>query len=217
MATTGDLRVLGAFNALPSSTSRLFFLPSSVSSSTSPSKLLTSSFSLMSSNTFEKKLNPHNRPHKQYHCVGVSSNLPSITMNQDEDGFLHNAFKMNFLERLNLAWKILFPSTTAKKNSNARIAKQRLKMILFADRCAVSEEAKQKIVSSIIKALSDFVEIEPQDKVQLSVSTDIDLGTVYSVTIPVRRVKPGYQQSDEEYSGITGISLDHASGRKNNC
>lgn len=69
------------------------------------------------------------------------------------------------------------------------IAKQRLKMILFSDRCAVSDEAKQKIVSNVVSALSDFVEIESQDKVQLSVSTDPSLGTVYSVTMPVRRVK----------------------------
>lgn len=103
---------------------------------------------------------------------------------------------MNFLERLNLAWKIIFPPQRAR-SSNAGIAKQRLKMILFSDRCAVSDEAKQKIVNNIVHALSDFVEIESQDKVQLSVSTDDNLGTVYSVTVPVRRVKPEHQAMDE--------------------
>ena len=52
-------------------------------------------------------------------------------------------------------------------------------------------------------ALSDFVEIDSEDKIQLSVSTDVDLGTVYSVMVPVRRVKPGY--GDDEYRGITGV------------
>ncbi|KAI5678956.1 hypothetical protein M9H77_09906 [Catharanthus roseus] len=115
---------------------------------------------------------------------------------QDLDLFLHNAIKMNFFERLSLAWKIIFPSPTEQQNSNANIAKQRLKMILFSDRCAVSDEAKQKIVSNVVSALSDFVEIESQDKVQLSVSTDPDLGTIYSVTVPVRRVKSEYQEED---------------------
>jgi len=111
---------------------------------------------------------------------------------------------MNFFERLNLAWKIIFPSATSRKNSNARIAKQRLKMILFSDRCAVSDEAKRKIVSNVVRALSDFVEIESQDKVQLSVSADTDLGTIYSVTVPVRRVKPEYQDMDE-FGTITNV------------
>ncbi|KAJ0717886.1 putative Cell division topological specificity factor MinE [Helianthus annuus] len=105
---------------------------------------------------------------------------------------------MNFFERLSLAWKIIFPSSKLIKNSNASVAKQRLKMILFSDRCAVSEEAKQKIVSNIVNALSDFVVIESQDKVQLSVSTDASLGTIYSVTVPVRRVKAEYQEEDGE-------------------
>ncbi|XLS99220.1 hypothetical protein HN51_041955 [Arachis hypogaea] len=66
--------------------------------------------------------------------------------------------------------------------------------------------------------LEDFVEIESQDKVQLSVSSDTDIGTIYSVTVPVRRVKPEYQDMDEvgtitniefkETGDISGSSLD---------
>lgn len=70
-------------------------------------------------------------------------------------------------------------------------------MILFSDRCAVSDEAKRMIVNNIVHALSDFVEIESRDKVQLSVSADTDVGTIYSVMVPVRRVKPEYQIGDE--------------------
>lgn len=128
-----------------------------------------------------------------------------MPQNQQAEGFLLDAINMSFLERLNLAWKILFPSTIARRSSNARIAKQRLKMILLSDRCAVSDEAKRRIVSNIVGALSDFVEIDSQDKVQLSVSEDLDLGTVYSVTVPVRRVKPEYQEHEEDYRGITRI------------
>lgn len=143
--------------------------------------------------------------HLRTRCVGVMGNkLSPEPLTQDVEGFLLHAIKMSFFERLNLAWKILFPPTMRRNSSNANIAKQRLKMILFSDRCAVTDEAKQKIVSNIVGALSDFVEIDSQDKVQLSVSTDPDLGTVYSVTVPVRRVKPEYQEM-EDYRGITNI------------
>ncbi|KAJ4961160.1 hypothetical protein NE237_021070 [Protea cynaroides] len=145
----------------------------------------------------------------QFQCSRSSgirgeTKLPNKTLTQEAEGFLLNAINMSFFERLNLAWKILFPSQILKRNSNAKIAKQRLKMILFSDRCAVSDEAKHKIVKNIVAALSDFVEIDSKDNVQLSVSTDPDLGTVYSVTVPVRRVKPEYQD-EYEYGTITNI------------
>ncbi|OAY72515.1 Cell division topological specificity factor, chloroplastic [Ananas comosus] len=40
--------------------------------------------------------------------------------------------------------------------------------------------SSSKIVKNIVEALSDFVEIESQDTVQLSLSVDADLGTMYS-------------------------------------
>ncbi|CAN6477379.1 unnamed protein product [Victoria cruziana] len=131
--------------------------------------------------------------------------VPTKSLDQEAENIILNAPRMNFLERLILAWRILFPTPAARRNSNAKIAKQRLKMILFSDRCAVSDEAKQKIVSNVVAALSDFVEIDSEDKVQLSVSTDPDLGTMYSVTVPVRRVKPEYQDYSENHTHITNI------------
>ncbi|XP_050375439.1 cell division topological specificity factor homolog, chloroplastic [Argentina anserina] len=135
--------------------------------------------------------------------IGDFQMSPS-SINQETESFLINAINMSFFERFSLAWKILFPSPASRRSSNANIAKQRLKMILFSDRCAVSDEAKRKIVNNIVITLSDFVEIESRDKVQLSVSTDTDLGTIYSVTVPVRRVKPEYQIGDETNT-ITNI------------
>ena len=140
---------------------------------------------------------------------------PESGHREAEETFLLKAMDMSFLERLSLAWKIVFPSSQQRRfgsggDSNsaaARIAKQRLKMILFSDRCAVSDEAKRMIVANIVRSLSDFVEIESRDKVQLSVSADSGLGTVYSVTVPVRRVKPEYQDLDEPGS-ITNIEYE---------
>ncbi|WZZ67809.1 hypothetical protein YC2023_079179 [Brassica napus] len=120
------------------------------------------------------------------------------------ESFLLNTINMSSFDRLNIAWKIIFPSHASRRSSNARIAKQRLKMILFSDSCAVSDEAKRKIVDNIVHALSDFVEIESEEKVQINVATDGDLGTIYSVTVPVRRVKAEYQDVDEAGS-ITNV------------
>lgn len=39
---------------------------------------------------------------------------------------------------------------------------------------------------SIVKAVSDFVEIEAEDLVEVNVSSDQEIGTVYSVAVPVR-------------------------------
>ncbi|CAN1313892.1 Cell division topological specificity factor homolog, chloroplastic [Linum perenne] len=130
--------------------------------------------------------------------------LSTTSIDEDTESFLLSTINMSLFERLNLAWKIIFPSPARRRSSNARIAKQRLKMILFSDRCAVSDEAKRKIVDNIVHSLSEFVEIESQDKVQLNVSTDTDLGTMYSVTVPVRRVKPEYLDA-EEIGSITNI------------
>uniref|UniRef100_A0A0D6R0E4 Cell division topological specificity factor MinE n=1 Tax=Araucaria cunninghamii TaxID=56994 RepID=A0A0D6R0E4_ARACU len=137
---------------------------------------------------------------KSHPCYGIMDDgLPKLSVTQETEDFVRQAVNMSFFERLNWAWNILFPGKH-KGTSNAEIAKQRLKMILISDRCEVTDEAKRKIVNNIVDALSDFVEIESEDKVQLNVSADPDLGTVYSVTVPVRRVRPEYQ----EYSGGFG-------------
>ncbi|KAG8383060.1 hypothetical protein BUALT_Bualt05G0145400 [Buddleja alternifolia] len=184
MAVSGDFRVSAAlvpykFNPLRNAT---HFPPSKVDCNVFTNGASSVSHSLLHRDTFRCH---SKRP------------LEISPFSQEIESFLLNAINMNFFDRLNLAWKILFPSPTSRRNSNANVAKQRLKMILFSDRCAVSDEAKQKIVSNVVNALSDFVEIESEDKVQLSVSTDPDMGTIYSVTVPVRRVRSNYQVDDE--------------------
>ncbi|CAA0825533.1 Cell division topological specificity factor homolog- chloroplastic [Striga hermonthica] len=202
MAISADIRVSIALSSCKFSTPRprasSHFPPSKVSCSVFTSGAIPKCFRhVLSTDT--------TRCHsKRPLWVFGDYKLSQNPISQEFENFLLNVIKLNFFERLNLAWKILFPSPASKRNSNANIAKQRLKMILFSDRCAVSEEAKQKIVTNVVSALSDFVEIESQDKVQLSVSTDPDLGTIYSVTVPVRRVRPEYQLDDETGS-ITNI------------
>ncbi|XP_065860522.1 cell division topological specificity factor homolog, chloroplastic [Euphorbia lathyris] len=199
MAISGDLRVSATFvsyhkHALRSS------LP------LSSSKVELNGFPSGGSGTYPKnhkwpgimldrcKTHDHTR---RFSGITGDYNLSATSVSEEAENFLLHAINMSLFERLNLAWKIIFPSPARRRSSNARIAKQRLKMILFSDRCAVSDEAKRKIVNNIVHALSEFVEIESQDKVQLNVTADSDLGTVYSVTVPVRRVRPEHQDTEE--------------------
>ncbi|EPS66904.1 hypothetical protein M569_07874, partial [Genlisea aurea] len=181
MAVSGDFRVSAAVNPFKVVSSLRHFSPPKVEYNVFAGALYRSGARGHSIRCHSKHLS------EEYN---LSNNL-SI------ESFLLNTVNMSFLDRLNLAWKIIFPPRASCRNSNANIAKQRLKMILFSDRCAVSDEAKRKIVSNVVNALSEFVEIESQEKVQLSVSTDPDFGTMYSVTVPVRRVRSEYQVDDE--------------------
>jgi hypothetical protein len=51
----------------------------------------------------------------------------------------------------------------------------------------------------------DFVDIEAEEKIEVTISTEPDIGTVYSVNIPVRRVKP---ESRFGTSGLDGSIAD---------
>lgn len=131
-----------------------------------------------------------------------------FNFSDNADGFSGEGKEESFLERLARAWAILFPMKSSS-TSNASIAKQRLKMILISDRCSVNDDAKRRIVTNIVGALSDFVEIESEEKVQLNVTSDPDLGTVYSVTVPVRRVRPQYQEFSHELVNTDLRSFDY--------
>ncbi|CAL1360318.1 unnamed protein product [Linum trigynum] len=210
MAISGDLRVTATLASYPKHP--LLSLHSSSNSKVDfnafPSRGSGTSYQLTHKcppaiNMLENRRSTHG-PARCSAGVSEDYHQLSSSFSEDAETFILNAIHMNFFERLNLAWKIVFPSPARRKSSNARIAKQRLKMILFSDRCAVSDEAKRKIVNNIVHALSEFVEIESQDKVQLNVTTDTDLGTMYSVTVPVRRVKPEYLDA-EDVGSITNI------------
>ena len=43
---------------------------------------------------------------------------------------------------------------------------------------------------SIVRAVSAYVDVEAEELVEVNVSMDPDMGTIYSVAVPVRRVKP---------------------------
>ena len=68
-------------------------------------------------------------------------------------------------------------------------------------------EMKQSIVSVV----SDYVDLEAEELVEVNISMDVALGTVYSVAMPVRRVKPQARlaSSDEDEDTSTdGITME---------
>lgn len=90
------------------------------------------------------------------------------------------------------AWNIFFPpSARAKPRSAREEGKNRLRMILVADRCGMTQSSLFEMKHSIVQVLSDFVEVEGgEDLVDVSVTADGEAGTIYSVSVPVRRIKP---------------------------
>ena len=90
------------------------------------------------------------------------------------------------------AWNIFFPPAARAKPRSAREeGKNRLRMILVADRCGMTQSSLYEMKHSIVQVLSDFVEVEGgEDLVDVSVTADGEAGTIYSVSVPVRRIKP---------------------------
>lgn len=95
----------------------------------------------------------------------------------------------DFMRKVNLAWRIFFPEPE-KVMTPKEEGKQRLRMILVADRVGMNEVTMEAMRERIIGAVSPYVEIESPDLVEVAVTTDVDLGAIYSVAVPVRRVKP---------------------------
>ena len=63
-------------------------------------------------------------------------------------------------------------------------------MILVADRNSLSEEVMEDMKQTIVTALEDYVEIKNERDIDLSMTSDGDDGAVYSVSVPVKCVKP---------------------------
>ncbi|KAH7365040.1 hypothetical protein KP509_18G006100 [Ceratopteris richardii] len=195
----GDLRLISSSPCSPSGA----LLPFSGGSTRGPERVLVlrdqqfSGTSRLILDPPRSQSSSHSERGYQQRALLDEQRLP-FGFHAGEDGSLSDEeADLNIFKRLSLAWKVLFPKKK-KQSTPAEIAKQRLKMILISDRCSVNDRAKRKIVTNIVGALANFVEIESQDHVRLNVLADPDLGTVYSVSVPVRRVKPEYQDNGVE-------------------
>eukprot|EP00199_Chlamydomonas_sp_CCMP681_P005674 CAMPEP_0119101730 /NCGR_PEP_ID=MMETSP1180-20130426/703_1 /TAXON_ID=3052 ORGANISM="Chlamydomonas cf sp, Strain CCMP681" /NCGR_SAMPLE_ID=MMETSP1180 /ASSEMBLY_ACC=CAM_ASM_000741 /LENGTH=240 /DNA_ID=CAMNT_0007085897 /DNA_START=37 /DNA_END=759 /DNA_ORIENTATION=- len=94
----------------------------------------------------------------------------------------------DLITKIQLAWKIFFPDPPMVVTPKDEVMR-RLRMVLVADRCGMSPASLSEMKKTIVKALSDYVDIEGEDGIEVTISQEEGLGTVYSVNIPVRRIK----------------------------
>eukprot|EP00854_Cymbomonas_tetramitiformis_P022171 gene22171-26725_t len=114
--------------------------------------------------------------------------------------------QLSFVQKLVAAFKIFFPAGE-EPAGNARVdAKNRLKMILVADRCSMSPQSVSDMKDSIVTAISNYVEVDDGNTVDLEISNHPDMGTIYSVTVPVKRVKSNYEPFEIEL-GNEGLEV----------
>jgi cell division topological specificity factor MinE len=120
----------------------------------------------------------------------VSPGPPPYFDEEEEEGV--GGENRGLLRKMEKAWRIFFPlRKKSLANLSARDAgKSRLRMILVADRNSLSEDVMEDMKSNIVQALEDYVDINSQQDINLSMTSDGGDGTVYSVSVPVRCVKP---------------------------
>jgi septum formation topological specificity factor MinE len=82
-------------------------------------------------------------------------------------------------------------------------------MILVADRCGMSPTGMAEMKKNILKALEEFVDIESEEQIDVSISLEPEVGTIYCVAVPVRRVKPEARAGFEgEADGLQVLEWD---------
>ena len=100
--------------------------------------------------------------------------------------------ELNFWGKMRQAYRIFFPPSAEENARNE--AKKRLRMILVADRCTMSESSMDEMKAKIMTVVGEFVDVDDSQEVDVSMNTDEELGTMYAVSIPVKRVKAEYER-----------------------
>ena len=113
--------------------------------------------------------------------------------------------ELSFWGKIRTAYRIFFPPSA--EETARQEAKKRLRMILVADRCTMSESSMDEMKMKIMDVVGEFVDVDEEQEVDVSMNTDEELGTMYAVSIPVKRVKAEY---DAENDASSSASRDYA-------
>ncbi|KAF6248524.1 hypothetical protein COO60DRAFT_1071603 [Scenedesmus sp. NREL 46B-D3] len=110
----------------------------------------------------------------------------------------------SFLIKCKLAWYLLFPPQLHKEAASAAAAapnlspkelgKQRLQMILVADRCGTTPSSLVEMKRNTLTALADCMELEDLQDAQLRFSMTREGGTTYTMAVPL--LQPGPYTDD---------------------
>jgi len=102
-----------------------------------------------------------------------------------------------FWGKMKSAYRIFFPPNA--EDTARQEAKKRLRMILVADRCTMNEQSMEEMKMRIVEVVGEFVDLDENQSVDVSMETDTELGTMYAVSIPVKRVKAEYDAENDAY------------------
>ena len=110
------------------------------------------------------------------------------------------AERVSFWGKVKAAFAIFFPPS---EEETARLeAKKRLRMILVADRCAMSGAAMSAMKARVVEVVGEFLDVDEDAEVDIATTQDPtgeSITTMYAVSIPVRGVKPQFDVENETY------------------
>ncbi|KAF8064531.1 Galns [Scenedesmus sp. PABB004] len=98
----------------------------------------------------------------------------------------------SFFVKCKLAWNLFFPPQQAEAAappnlSPKELGKQRLQMILVADRCGLSANSLVDMQRNTLAALADTMDLEDLADAQLRFTMTRESGTTYSLAVPILR------------------------------
>ena len=132
------------------------------------------------------------------HRARATSVVTRARMFADADADARQAeAQETFWGKMKMAYRIFFPPSA--EDTARQEAKKRLRMILVADRCTMSEDSMDEMKMRIVEVVGQFVDLDEQQSVDVSMETDAELGTMYAVSIPVKRVKAEYDAENDAY------------------
>ena len=69
----------------------------------------------------------------------------------------------------------------------------------------MNQSSLYEMKHSIVQVVSDYVELEGEDLVEVNVTMDEAMGTIYSVAMPVTRVKPQVGLCSNTGGGVVAV------------
>jgi cell division topological specificity factor MinE len=131
----------------------------------------------------------------------ASSSSATTTRTKSDISSIFDEVKANtettFWGKLSAAYKIFFP--ISEEDTARAEAKKRLRMILVADRCTMSDQSMEEMKKKIIAVVEQYVDVDEDVPVDIKVKDDVAYGTVYGITVPVSKVKAEYDAENDAY------------------
>jgi len=141
------------------------------------------------SSFFEPDVIEERRPSRFFEADVIAERRGTPVAQRSRSSSRPGGWFSRFVGKLHAAWVIFFPDVPRRRAASGReCGLERLKVVLVADRVGMTSQSFDSMKQSVVDALGRYVELSDGD-VQVSVTHDQDMGAVYSVSVPVRRVR----------------------------